>query len=395
MVNITKINGPVNVFRLEGKIAGINKVIYLFAEFHDPLHMQTKCPDLHTKDISNYILEQFDNILGSDKTVDFFFELPRGGMHDPEDMPDEEIRTHPYIDTIDMMIKQIARIPEYRKNVRLHSMDIRDYIMPLQYTEFVGNMFMDNFVFNVNAIEQTLYKLSIMCQQINRIMDIYKNAPKTSYSITLDKSLVRIRYGDIPEEDMIEHTKNIMHKLKYRYHNDSVRDKIRKKMEQVFKDAGETCGKINKYMDKYDSYRDIISYRSMLPPKYRNERDPYSLNDDTVDMLTITIIKFYQLYNHIRLYPMLITDLYFIRRFLDKPYITNGAIYGGFGHATNYLTLLVKDFGFRITHVAYSKVDINELNTIAKKSTKELVDVIYPPKPIQCSDIQGFPEAFQ
>ena len=43
MRNITHINGPVNVARLEGKVNGVNKVLYMFMDIHYDLHRESKC----------------------------------------------------------------------------------------------------------------------------------------------------------------------------------------------------------------------------------------------------------------------------------------------------------------------------------------------------------------
>ena len=47
----------------------------------------------------------------------------------------------------------------------------------------------------------------------------------------------------------------------------------------------------------------------------------------------------------------LITDLYFIKRFLDKNYIESGVSYTGGTHFNNIIFILVKYFNYNITHI--------------------------------------------
>ena len=90
-----------------------------------------------------------------------------------------------------------------------------------------------------------------------------------------------------------------------------------------------------------------------------------------------------------------LTDLFFIRRFLDKDYITTAITYTGSFHSVNFVNLLVSLFDFKITHFSYSDIqNLNKLNEIAKNDINKLNYVLHPPKLIQCSDINNFPDDF-
>ena len=68
-------------------------------------------------------------------------------------------------------------------------------------------------------------------------------------------------------------------------------------------------------------------------------------------------------------------DVYFLRRFLDKKYITNTVTYTGINHSINYIYALVKYFDFKITHASYMKYDIKEATKKIKNSDTTLTDV--------------------
>lgn len=81
---------------------------------------------------------------------------------------------------------------------------------------------------------------------------------------------------------------------------------------------------------------------------------------------------------------------------MDKDYITNAITYTGSYHSNVYIGILSRDFGFKITHVSYSKIsDLGDLNKkIIKMDAGEMAELLYPPIKSQCSDLTKFPENF-
>jgi hypothetical protein len=72
------------------------------------------------------------------------------------------------------------------------------------------------------------------------------------------------------------------------------------------------------------------------------ENTQKKLNND-IDFLFKTIINFF----------CCLTDLYFLRRFLDKNYINNSILYTGLLHMVDITYILVKYFDFKITNTYY------------------------------------------
>ena len=56
------VNGPINVIRLEGDVNGIHKVLYTFMDIHIDVSRQTKCADLKSNDIMQYLIKNFEDI---------------------------------------------------------------------------------------------------------------------------------------------------------------------------------------------------------------------------------------------------------------------------------------------------------------------------------------------
>lgn len=93
---------------------------------------------------------------------------------------------------------------------------------------------------------------------------------------------------------------------------------------------------------------------------------------------------------------VILTDLYFIRRFLDKEYIDTGIVYTGIIHSVDFVYVLLKYFDFDITNYSYLSKSPIELKQIIKKldNSRKLDKYIFPPKLKQCSDLTKFPKLF-
>jgi hypothetical protein len=99
----------------------------------------------------------------------------------------------------------------------------------------------------------------------------------------------------------------------------------------------------------------------------------------------------------IKLYAWLM-DIYFLRRFLDKDYITNAIIYCGVGHALRYIIFLIKEFDFNITHASYLSKPLTLINEIIKKSDindiENIKSLFIKDNYIQCINVTSFPDNF-
>jgi len=85
---LKKINGPINVVRMEGTINNIKKVIYLFIDKHVEYQNQTNCNDPNNSiDIVEYLKKNFIKLKNTNKTYDFFLEFaPELIAYQPEEL---------------------------------------------------------------------------------------------------------------------------------------------------------------------------------------------------------------------------------------------------------------------------------------------------------------------
>ena len=149
---------------------------------------------------------------------------------------------------------------------------------------------------------------------------------------------------------------------------------------------------INKIFHKYQNKK----IEKKLVPFFRSITEAYT-NEITNNLKTKSSDQIKKLYSGVfNLYSMLV-DMYFIRRFLDKDYISTGIVYAGAGHTSNIIYLLVKYFNFKVTHISKSEYTIKELNKKLKKidSFSESKELFYKSDSEQCSNIEDFPESFK
>ena len=344
------VNGPVVVIRLEGKINNIKKIIYLFGDIHYPKNEQTKCE----KNYIDFVKYLKTNILNNEYTVDFFFEL--GPLFNHTIIPKINKKhidniAHYFINTI----KNKKHKPKDNKktsddskkqnnNLRLHYVDYRD---------FLKNRF--------NNILKNLKNNIISKKKDIEIIKILKSL-KDEYNINIQKIISK----DISENNSDSiNIDNFMYKIFVKYSNEKVKNIL-----------------LNSF---------IIEEIENMSHNFNKSVDYFIDNIKTIDK--ITIFKKIDRYSF-KTYSYII-DIYFLRRFLDKSYITHGVVYMGVYHVLFYVYILVKYFNFNITHIS-NNGDIKELNNIIKNNifTNEHVSQYIRKFNLQCSDVEHFPENF-
>ncbi len=378
------INGPINVVRLEGSINNINKIIYVFFDYHSPLGLQTECESYDSVNVIQYLYNLFKT---TNKTLDFFLEIKQSFIK-KEVSPFKNI----YINEIAKMYNKVKFNDKSRKdiksNVRFHYLDIRDHLEKYIYINIdilynsAKSLRMNKDIFStefhniLNSCTQLIYELELYKKyfagiQIARTAN-NNNEPKDMIIYFLDKITKKYKNADIIKKlkntyfkDITEHIDICLENLK------ELQKLVQDKEDYVYRYYDE---KIKYKGENLNNYIDI------------EELDNFVFHCDKL----IEKINYYILYIFCKL-----TDIYFIRRFLDKDYITNALSYTGSAHSINYINLLVSYFDFKITHFSYSEEkDLEKLNNIAKTDIKLLDYTLHPSQLIQCSDLSTFPNDF-
>lgn len=395
-----KINGPVNVVRMEGKINNIHKVIYLFMDIHLNISEQTKCNGIGSVDIQNFFKESFEN-LDQNKTYDFFMEIfpeylsPLTNLeilNKPESQMIYLRRLQKFFYDHIRFDPEKNKISSLFKNVRLHYIDIRGLLY---------DVLLDPLLFAIERTKEQHEKVPSMVEtSIFFVIKFMKNMEtilqkKEGQSLnikqTKKQSVVKLEdniFSILQDSDV---RKEYMEKILYLFNkflNDYRHDNIKKL--------------VNEYIDSYliPRWQRYITDLENFYDKIKNLKQ----EDYQDDKMTAELRKELSFLRQ-KLFSMLsrIVDLYFIRRFLDKDYIMNAMVYTGAAHSSSYIYLLHR-IGFKITHCANCPIkNINKLNEAvdqiknfpSEQSLFDLLEIFIPKKQVQCTDISKFPKDFQ
>jgi hypothetical protein len=385
----TFVTGPINTVRLEGMINKQKKVLYVFFDRHMPVTRQTECTNIRSVEIKNYLIENFDLAKEKNITVDFMMEVYPTTVLIPDMTKYEEKSKSGYLWLMWKFVKQNFNIKLNNKkvneihlsknfpNVKFHYVDFRELFMyDLLHGVFpqIGNYF-DTYCWCPRQLIQ--YDVNYFIERFayidNRITYIYN----ALYDIPITNELLLLSDNKPIHEN---HDKlsfiNIIRKIKTKYHNKDIQNKINNILNKEVKDG----------FDAYFKYNDeILTFLSKL--------DFDKALDNVYNFYTL----FDKLYSQVVRISVSVVDLYFSRRFLDKSYITNAIVYTGAWHGCNHVYNLVKYFDFKITHASYIySSNIKDVQNIVKKSTRyeDIEKYFIEQETYQCSDLSTFPEGF-
>lgn len=203
-----------------------------------------------------------------------------------------------------------------------------------------------------------------------------------------------------PEEE-INFIKYIIYKIKYNYTNKNIQNILNKCFDKYFKyyyntfktNYSEFINFINSIRDYYTNtikIRDDVTFGYGVGDQHHNY-DTYMLKKLGNDCY---FCLFYM--------QVLIMDIYFLRRLLDKDYITNVVSYTGGLHSSFYVYILVKYFNFDVTHYDHSKLQPKEIKDYILKTEDDaakfgaiISEILLPEEPYQCTNIENFPPIFE
>lgn len=366
------INGPVNVIRLQNN----NKTLDVYMDFHK--NIQDKCEE--GIDIDKYLTKSFKNIKGK-KIYDFFLEINLSdAISQIADTRKKYIhdvmRMFTNIFIYDSVSNKIVLSKEF-PNLRVHYIDIRNYIPQKQYIPKLYNSFN-----KLTPNDVTKSFLEKFMQDMSSLKKIDSIMYDMIYRNVTDFDMI---YQNVTDFDM--NLVKIINKIRTKYTNQTIGSKINTIIDSDLKS----------YFEKYFTSLDtLIEYLESTIHNYDNDNN--SFFEKKISKYLLILYSICEKYEYVLEYRvkilMFLMDIFFLRRFLDKDYTTSSIVYTGFAHSNNYIYYLVKYFGFKITHAYYIKGIISEVNKMIEEldDPDKLKKYISPPKKYQCINLKDFPK---
>jgi hypothetical protein len=392
-LNTTYVSGPYNVVRLEGQVDGSEtKVIYLFFDIHLMLAKQNECSNIGATDFAEFFVKTFKDMPSSNRMYDFFLEIY------PTDSGKVKMNTFGGVDIdpttrhIEKVLRLFSKLFVYStssdkvepsdvfKNLRLHYFDIRDYFEPI-----VSHDISPVEKILLNAKNYSGNKLNLSPELTTKIQNRFRRAiSNIEVAIAILRSpkkpskttpIIANKFN--PSKGFLESN---MNRLAYKIRHSYAHPEVKRIVVVIFEKAIRSMEILVDTMDYFLGHM--------------------TMSDDALG-------DFYHIkYMFIDSYSKLI-DAFFLRRFLDKTYITNGIVYGGGNHMLFYVYVLVKYMNFKVTHIAhnYKKYSIDKINKYIQTANNmtEIVDLFsithrskyergdWEP---QCSSLSDFPKNF-
>ena len=404
-MDTTKISGPINIIRLEGEIDGIKKVIYLFMDLQKTLEKQTKC-DGKSLMVNEYFQKSLTDLNKQKRKSDFFMAI------DPSlktvNISNIEDR---YLNMLTKLFKKWSSTKNI-KNVRFHYLDVRDRVNYL--SRYVSDIYYfwkkDSYKdFDVKKVYHTINCLQLLNNELTFIVDLLKQYTSTSTSPPNKKLKKPKLFEKLPDYGkLLKNSKKVMieirekseyviKKMFTKYNHSNVQKKLTKLMTDNIIPFGDYL-----IFTLDNAYKTAINE---IETKFNNA----VTNEEKRNALNEIYNKTYWLIDAVTFYMAFVFDIYFLRRFLDKDYITNVIAYTLTMHAFNLIFILVDIFDFKITHASYAVTkDMDELNKLVKQNPDYYSAGMFLPDKsygfklflsngydtIQCSDISTFPPNF-
>ncbi len=360
-MEITKkylINGPNNVIRLTNG----EKIIYIFGDIHHTLINQTQC--------------NYDQNISSINFDQFLIKFMKENINDDYDLFIEQSYDQLNINNYNnIYLENVRKI--FSKNINFDEKN--KIIKSEKYPNYRFHYFdFRNEISEFNKIIDLISKIpqfSELIENIDNIINICNNI----------KILINNYVKIINKNSYHKKIKNLFTK----YNNEKIKKKINELLETYFNGLFYN----NIINNIYELLDYIYTNYDTLKNKYISFDFKLEINIEIEKKLAIIVQDFYLFFK--------LTDIYLIRRILDKSYTKKNIIYTGLNHLSFITYLLVNHFDFKITNIYFfsdKNININSLNNFYKNNKhykKDMVNLVYNSndndETIQCINLIDFP----
>lgn len=406
-----EISGPINVLRLEGMVGSTegpneakSKVVYIFFDDQSPITSQTECLNVHSIDVNKYIVNTFHKISTTDPDYicDFFVDsTPAQYRIDPverariQQTQGTAILRPTYEDQIVRLVQSAnAYDPKSRraqssvlfKNVRLHYVDITEPLMKriVETLAQAESVVRNSPSHSLAPIDPYAY---VLLEQVKQEIALYTRI----YQTILTRPSATI---DEPHTQFARYLRKLLYGFKV--------PAVKRILTEYVHASFDQLSQLSKQIDETIKLFVTSVHDQENPPfTYTDGVYKYDIAKTRLDVESVgqRILDTHTLFIGSLQTVTELSDLYLLRRLLDKDYISHSVIYASREKGIHITRILVGDFDFKITNTAFTAItDMTKLNQTIRQRTRNnhaIADLLAYPGMSQCSDITDFPENFQ
>jgi hypothetical protein len=336
-MDITKkyfINGPNNIIRLEKG----DKIMYIIGDIHLELGDQNECKI--NKDYDSLNIDQFlvKFMKSTNESFDLFIE--------------NQMNWIDYYNNNNFVDKYIL---ETRKLFSKNTVFINDKI---QKSTIFPNFRFHYFDFRFDLIEFT--KIWDLCDRIPPFSLIDTKIDEIIQILTLIKVEI-INFKNKLDKNI---ENKFINKIYNKYNDVNIHNKILNIVDTYFKNNIHNLLVNN--IDEILEY--IYENYDLITNKFLSFDLKLNIKIEIEKKISFTKKNFFYLFE--------LTDIYLIKRFLDKKYIKKSIVYTGMAHLSSITYFLVKYFDFKITHLYYLDESIKSISDFEKIIKNDKVNYI-------------------
>jgi len=341
------INGPVNYIKLNGTIGNIEKEIHIFVDKHLKLEDQTRCVSFNSVYVSYY---SYKLIKESKEPIDLFMEIQTsqidGIMSNKKDIYINEVFNLFKSKFVDKKTNnENILYSKTNSKVRLHYFDIIDHLDIFYLTKIINQKITKY----INLLNNDKKNKDIYVEKIFLYLDLISKKIEQ-----LDSNFKKVAFN-----------KNIVY--------NKINDKQKYYLNKIINEYSN-----NNLFNKINLYLNIHSTAIILSINQIINNIKYILTHDILMNAEILNENNIKLGEHVFQLYSLYTDLYLLRRILDKNYVFKCVIYSGGAHSMDIIFFLIKYCNFQILKVHKSKetnLDILKNKIISKIYYYDIFDL--------------------
>lgn len=411
-INDIFLNGPLNYIKLINKKT--SQTVWLFMDFHKDIIHQQKCDDYEAKDFYKFIYKKLSE---SNELIDFFLEINPTDINSNFNSNENGI----YIEETRKIFRKVYSNQETNKkqNIRLHYIDIRDYAFMYDFYKQINSIFsllkssgLENIESIINKLENIRLTLTFINSLIKKIRE--NNLILDESKIKVDLVNIKIDSSDNKKYSFFDILNTgfyqLLNTILLKYNHNTNKTNINKYFDTNYLENSENLikfleefieklNKISKRINDQNNKQEINIDDIVLTDKLKDKRVYYGINKieyesdynyifGSIEKIEVIIAKL----------GCVFMDCFFLRRLVEKNYISKSIVYTGAYHSAVYIWFLVKNYDYMIDEYQYLNYEMlgnkepnNKLEKIINKTNnyEQLFVYLIPKKFTQCIKIKN------